>query len=168
MASAGTFTRLCRELTARVKPALTAVGFRPPSPDFGRNEVRYDFKREANGEWQVLSVLFDKYRRPAFSVQIFVEPGSGLDSLVATGGVLTIGYVRSAYRPWPLAPASFRADRPSWQRLLGIRGSRETEAVDRFLALLPEIDRWWAAKASSRHILSSTLVYPGVTDVHSA
>ena len=161
MGTSSVFTMLCRELSRRAIPALRGAGFQLPPQDFGRKEMRYDFKRQAPDGWHVLSILFDRYRHPHFSVQIYIEPKSGMEHLIATGGTLLVGYVRARYRPWPLNLATFRADRPYWQRALGLKGSREAEAVTAFLELMPEIETWWKSQVSSKHVLTEDVAYQG-------
>ena len=158
---AAAFNKLCVELSEQLVPALLRAGYDGPSK-FHRDEIRYDFKRGTRDGRQVVSVLFDKYRRPGFSVQVYLEPPRGMDALISEGGTLLVGTVAPSPRPWPFPWPHFRAERSRWLRLLH-RGNDalEARAVRRLIELLPEIEAWWSNRAASRHILVGRLVYPG-------
>jgi len=153
----GPFKNLCAQLSQSLVPALASAGYCGPV-HFHHREIRYDFKRRAGNGNQVISVLFDKYRNPAFSVQLYLEPPEGIHSLVTHGGALVVGDVAPNYRTWPFSLPTFRAERPKWQRLFGKSASPEW-AVDRCIALMPEIEAWWSKQQSSRHILTGRIVY---------
>jgi hypothetical protein len=110
-----------------------------------------------------VSILFDKYRRPNFSVQVYFEPAQGIDSLVSFGGTLLIGTVAPTYRPWPFAWSNFRAERPMWLRLFFGKATIEAQIVRRFIDLLPEIESWWSIQNSTRHILVGRVIYQGTS-----
>jgi hypothetical protein len=155
----GSFKMLCAQLSQKLVPALAAAGYSGPA-QFHRREIRYDFKRPSIDGTNVVSILFDKYRSPDFSVQLYLEPPDGLSALVARGGQLMVGDVSATRRMWPFGLRLFRAERSKWQRLFGKTASAE-EAVERCIALMPEIEQWWANQRSSRHILTGRIVYRG-------
>ena len=155
----GSFKMLCEQLSQKLVPALAASGYSGPTR-FHRREIRYDFKRQSIDGTHVVSILFDKYRNPDFSVQLYLEPPEGLGALIARGGQLIVGDVVPTRRVWPLGLPLFRAERPKWQRLFGKTASAE-EAVGRCIALMPEIEGWWVHQRPSRHILSGRVVYRG-------
>lgn len=155
-----TFSKLCAQLSGHLVPVLSSARYSGPS-EFHRGEIRYEFKRKATDGMQVFSVLFDKYRRPAFSVQLYVEPPAGLPNVVSRGGTLIVGQLAPFYRPWPFGWPSFRAERPGWQRLFYGRDSVESQAVDRCIDLMPEVEAWWSKQVSSRHIRAGRLVCQG-------
>ena len=155
----GSFKKLSDQLSQKLVPALASAGYSGPV-QFYRRETRYDFKRQSNNGRQVFSVLFDKYRNPDFSVQLYLEPPEGIDFLATRGGQLIVGNVAPSYRMWPLSYSTFRAERPKWQRLFGKTASAE-EAVERCIELMPEIEDWWRSQRSSRHILTGRIVYRG-------
>src|SRR4029077_14614276 len=107
----GSFKMLCEQLAQKLGPALAAAGYSGPTR-FHRREIRYDFKRQSIDGTHVVSILFDKYRNPDFSVQLYLSPPEGLDGLIARGGQLMVGDVVPTRRMWPLALPLFRADRP--------------------------------------------------------
>jgi hypothetical protein len=155
----GSFKMLCEQLSQKLVPALAAAGYSGPAR-FHRREIRYDFKRQSIDGTHVVSILFDKYRNPDFAVQVYLEPPEGLSSLVARGGQLMVGDVAPTRRMWPFGLPLFRAERPKWQRLFGKTASAEA-AVERCIALIPEIEGWWVNQRSSRHILTGRVVYRG-------
>jgi len=160
---ASTFSKLCAQLSQHLVPALLSAGFTGPSR-FHRGEIRYEFRRKVTDGTHVFSVLFDKYRRPVFSVQLFVEPLAGIDGLVSRGGTLIVGNLAPFYRSWPFRWPVFRAERPKWQRLFLGRESTESRAVQRCIDFLPEVETWWGKQVSSRHIIAGRVVYRGVSD----
>ena len=156
------FSGLCRELSRQATPALLAAGFSAPPHEFGRDETNYDFKRDAPDGRHVLSIMFDKYRNPHFSVQLHVEPKLGIKHMIESGGVLLVGYLSASYRPWPLDLALFSAEPSLWQRIIGRNTAQGASAVGAFLRLMPEVEAWWKTQRSSRHILTGRTVYPGM------
>jgi hypothetical protein len=155
----GSFKMLCEQLSQKLVPALAAAGYCGPAR-FHRREIRYDFKRQSTDGTHVVSILFDKYRNPDFSVQLYLEPPEGLSSLIERGGQLMVGDVVPTHRMWFLGLPLFRAERTKWQRLFGKTASAE-EAVERCIALIPEIEGWWVNQRPSRHILTGRIVYRG-------
>jgi len=154
------FKQLCDQLSQKLVPVLASAGYSGPA-QFHRRETRYDFKRQSNNGTHVFSVLFDKYRTPAFSVQLYLEPLEGIDALVKNGGQLAVGSVTASNRIWPFSLSIFRAERPKWHRLFGKTASAE-EAVGRCIALVPEIESWWSNQRSSTHVLTGCVVYRGL------
>ena len=157
----GTFSRMCAELSCSLTPALQAAGFTAPGDKFERSTVKYEFRRHSSSGTQVLSILFNKYRSPEFSAQLYAEPESGLESLEARGGTLIIGSVSSSRVGWPFSVKPFRAECNGFLRLFGLPRDRVKESVQAFLLLLPEIEEWWEGQQSTKHIVTSRLTYPG-------
>src|SRR5574338_575820 len=152
---------MCDELSRRAAPRLRDAGFAPPQEPFSRDTLKYAFTRGCPDGVQVLEILFNKYRTPEFSVQIYLAPASGVTALAERGGALRVGCVSSAFRRWPLPVRSFRAEPTRLQRMLGHREDGVTQAVQRFLSLLPEIEEWWTHQQPTRHIVVGPLSYPG-------
>ena len=152
---------MCDELSESLTPRLRALGFTPPREPFSRSTIKYEFARRASTGVQVVEILLDKYRKPRFSVQIYVAPLSGVSVLEERGGALVIGTVSSSPRRWPFAVQPFRADPTRIQRVLGQPGDRIKDAVQLFLSLIPEVEGWLIDQRPTRHITVSTLNYPG-------
>jgi hypothetical protein len=148
---------MCDELSHSLIPRLQAAGFTPPQEPFSRHTLKYQFTRPVPTGVQVLEILFNKYRKPQFSVQIYIAPLSGLSMLVERGGTLVIGNLSSSPRKWPFSVRPFRAETTRVQRLLGQRGDCIERAVESFLSLVPEVEDWWTHQRSTRHITVSKL-----------
>lgn len=161
MASRSVFSRMCEELSQSLSPKLQAFGFTPPAEPFSRRAIKYEFTRPASSEVQVIEILFDTYRKPAFSVQIYVAPAFGLSTLIEQGGTLMIGSVSASPRGWPFSVQPFRAAPTRLQRFFHQPRDRVKEAVELFLSLVPEVEEWWTHQRSTRHITVSKLNYPG-------
>lgn len=121
-------------------PALQARGFTGPQRIAG-NAMWHEFRRPHPGGEQRLDLRLDKYARPRFTLDLHIVPPVGASS-VTTGNVQ------------PRRAAWFRADRPWWQRLVGIRSTLEEAAVSQALALLDEVDAWFDAPRSSPHVFT--------------
>jgi hypothetical protein len=152
---------MCDELSQSLAPQLRALGFTPPEEPFSHRTIKYDFTRRALTGVHVLEILFNKYRKPGFSVQIYVAPPSGVSMLTERRGTLVIGNVSSSPRKWPFSVQPFGAEPTCTQRMLGQPTDRTTEAVQLFLSLIPEIEEWWTHQRPTRHITVSKLNYPG-------
>jgi hypothetical protein len=157
------FSRLCAELSRSLVPQLETAGFTLPHEPFSRHTLKYEFTRRAPTGVQVIEILFNKYRKPVFSVQIYIAPPSGMPMLVEHGGSLVIGYVSSSPRGWPFPVRPFRAEPTRLQRLLGQRGDCVEQSVQLFLSLIPEVEDWWTHQRSTRHITVGTINYPGAS-----
>ncbi|SFP42323.1 hypothetical protein SAMN05216229_102229 [Geopseudomonas sagittaria] len=155
------FQQLCAELTAVLTPALVAAGYRAPGIPFDRHTIRYEFKREALTGRETIAILFNRRRSAAFGVQLFIEPPQGLAELEARGGALLLGTLSPGRTLWPFPVRAFGENQSRLSRLWGRAAMTPAEAVRAFLALLPEVDAWWCQPASSRHIVTGTLRYPG-------
>lgn len=152
---------MCDELSRSLTPRLQAAGFTPPGEPFSRDCLKYEFSRPDSNGAQVLEILFNKYRKPLFWVQIYIAPSSGLSRLMEDGGTLLIGNLSASPRQWPFPLLPFRAEPTRLQRLLGQRGERIQQSVESFLSLLPEIEEWWTQQRSTPHITMSRLTVPG-------
>lgn len=153
---------MCDELSRALTPALTSLGFSPPADPFARQPLRYDFRRVSAIGTHTFSVLFNKYRQPLFSVQLFVEPVGGLTALQSSGGALLLGGLSSGSVRWPLGVRPFRAA-PARSWFFGARRASPATAVQSVLALLPEVEQWWESQRASRHILTSRTLFKGDT-----
>lgn len=121
-------------------PALRARGFTGPDRIAG-NATWHAFRRaHPNGE-QRIDLRLDGYARPRFTLDLHVVPPEGT-------AWVNMGNLQPRRAAW------FRADRPWWQRLVGIRSTLEQEAVSRALALLDEVDAWFDAQRSSGHVFT--------------
>ena len=161
MADRSIFSRMCDELSQSLTPQLQALGFTTPEEPFSRRTIKYEFSRRVSTGVHVLEVMFNKYRKPAFSVQIYVAPPAGVSMLVERGGTLVIGSVSSSPRKWPFPVQPFRAEPTRVQRMLGQPSDHVKEAVQLFLSLVPELEEWWTHQQPTRHITVSKLTYPG-------
>ena len=155
------FRELCAELNASLPPALSASGYRAPGIPFDRHNVRYEFKREGVAGRETIAILFNRRRSPDFGVQLFIEPPQGLAELEAQGGTLVLGTLSPSRYTWPFPVRAFGQGRSALARLWGRAEMTPREAVRTFLALLPEVEAWWQAPHSTKHILAGTLRYPG-------
>ena len=132
--------KLRSELTRRLLPALQRAGFDGPAAIAG-NALLHDFKRKSGDVTHVLTVQLEKRGLPRFILNLAIEP---------YGATVLQGRVQpkrgATTRAW------FRADPPLLKRLIGRGATREVQAVDSCLALLPEVERWWNTQAASEHI----------------
>ena len=155
------FRELCDELNNTLAPALRSAGYTGPNADFSRHAVRYEFKRTGASGTETIAVLFNRDRTPQFAVQLYVEPLTGLDRLVASGGDLVVGTLSPQRSRWPSAPRAFGQQPSLFSRLLGQPRPSAAEAVQSALALLPEIESWWRVRRTTKYITSTTVRYPG-------
>lgn len=133
-------TKLRCELDLEFVPALRGLGFEGPERLTGKSRQGYNYARTTEKGVQRLTVHFDKWKRPRFVLDFWVEPPEGIDALMRRGGRL----LQARVRPGRLGDSKqwFRADRPWWHRLLGLSSSREREVASLALSLLPEVVRW--------------------------
>ena len=135
-----TRSRLRDEIGSRLIPALIARGFTGPDKIRG-NKLLHEFGRQ-NGEIrEVVAIQFEKRQKPRFVLNLWIEPPGGESAVIESGGVTIQGRITPkrgvSTRSW------FRADRPLWQRAVGISSSIETRAVDQALTFLDVIDDWF-------------------------
>jgi hypothetical protein len=152
--------RLRSALSARLVPAILSAGFEGPRSIDG-NKLLHEYRRRASScGTQVLGIQFEKRQRPRFVLNLHVEPSDGLEKLISNGGTLVSGRLKA--KAGALTTSWFRADRPWWQRvILQRRDTLEDAAVAHCLSLLPEVEGWWETHASSAHIKSWPITYPG-------
>ena len=133
-------TKIRSELDREFVPALLRLGFDGPDQLAGKSRQGYEYARATENGIQHLVIHFDKWKRPRFVLDFWVEPPDGVDALMQRGGTI----FQARVRPGRLGDDKqwFRADRPWWQRLMGFSSSREQEAAAVALSLLPEIVRW--------------------------
>lgn len=132
--------RLREELSKRLVPALLERGFTGPGRIAG-NATWHEFDRAGPNGRQRIHLRLDGYGRPRFTLDLDVVPPDGADSVM-------LGNLQPRRAVW------FRADRPWWQRLIGIRSTLEEEAVSEALALLDEVEHWFGTQRSSQHIFT--------------
>ncbi|MBV2131645.1 hypothetical protein KRX52_02405 [Pseudomonas sp. MAP12] len=157
----GSFAEFCAELNASLTPALVAAGYRAPRAPFDRHTVRYEFAREGLAGRETIAILFNRKRRAAFGVQLFIEPPQGLAELEERGGTLLLGTLSPSRTLWPFPVRAFGQHRSLLSRLWGRAAMMPADAVRAFLALLSEVEAWWHQPRSSPHIVVGTLRYPG-------
>lgn len=155
------FHELCAELSASLTPALVAAGYSSPGIPFDRHNLRYEFKREGREGWETIAILFNRKRSPEFGVQLFIEPPQGLASLEVEGGTLVVGTLSPNRATWPFPVRAFGQRNSLLSRWCGNAAPTPREAVQAALALLAEVEAWWQKPRSTRHILASSLRYPG-------
>lgn len=148
--------KLREELSRRFIPAVNNRGYTGPAVLAG-NALFNEFRRPCPTGSQILTLQFDKYQRPRFILNLQVDPPNGIGALMAGSGTL----VRARVSPNRGIHTShwFRADRPWWQRFLGIRSSRETEAVTAAVGVLEEIEQWWRHPVDSQNIRTIPITY---------
>jgi hypothetical protein len=160
MASSMARARLRSALSARLVPALLSAGFEGPASING-HALLHKYRRRTPDGTQVLEIQLEKRQRPRFVVNLHVEPLEGLESLILNGGTLVRGRLQA--KPGPFTTSWFCADRPWWHRaILQRRDTLEDEALEHCLSLLPEMESWWATRATSAHINSLLVTYPSV------
>lgn len=135
-----TRSRLRDEIGSRLIPALFARGFTGPDTICG-NKILHEYCRESGENREIVGIQFEKRRKPRFVLNLWIEPPGGDSAIIKSGGVAIQGRIT------PKRGAStgswFRADRPLWQRAVGIRSSVEKRAVDQALTFLDAIDDWF-------------------------
>ena len=132
--------KLREAVTKRLVPELERRGFTGPDKISG-NAISHDFLRKRSGRDERLSVQFEKRQMPRFILNVWVKPPSSIENPVEGEEPQVHGRI-SPGRGGSTA-SWFRADRPFWQRLVGIRSSLEDEAVTQALARLDAIDEWF-------------------------
>jgi hypothetical protein len=132
--------KLRDELSRRLVPALRERGFTGPERIAG-NASWHEFSRAGPHGRQRIDLRLDKYARPRFTLDLHIVPPVG-------AAWVKLGNLQPRRAAW------FRADRPWWQRLVGIRSTLEQEAVSQALALLDEVEAWFEAQRSSEHVLT--------------
>jgi len=155
------FRQLCDELNNTLTPALRSAGYTGPHEEFSRHVVRYEFKRAGPSGQETIAILFNRDRTPQFSVQLYIEPPSGLDKLEAGGGELIVGALSPPRSTWPFAVRAFGGQPALVSRLLGRSRPSASQAVRLALALIPEIEAWWREQRSTKYIVSGKVRYPG-------
>jgi hypothetical protein len=133
-------SRLRDEIGARFIPALRSRGFTGPDKIRG-NQILHEYGRQCGASREVVAIQFEKRQKPRFVLNLWIEPPGGERAIIESGGVTIQGRITpgrgSGTGSW------FRADRPIWQRVVGIRSSLETRAVDQALQFLDSIDDWF-------------------------
>ena len=155
------FHELCDALNKRLAPGLRSAGYTGPNEEFSRKTVRYEFKRGGPSGTETIAVLFNRNRTPEFAVQLYVEPPSGLDRLEAAGGDLIVGALSPRRSHWPFGICAFGQPPSLLAGLLGQSTPSASQAVQSALVLLPEIEAWWREPRATRHIVTSTVRFPG-------
>lgn len=148
--------KLRDQLTKHFIPELRQRGFSGPT-SIGGNGLMHIFSRPSGDGTQVLSLQFDKWQTPRFVLNLHIEPPGGMESLIGSG--LTFIQGRVSPSRGVSTGAWFRADRPWWQRLVGISSTREQQAVSAAIATLDEIEQWWQSQAQSRNIRNLATTY---------
>ena len=148
--------KLRDQLTKHFIPALRQRGFTGPDTISG-NSLLHTFCRRSGDSAHVLSVQFDKWQTPRFVLNLHIEPPGGMDALIGSGHTFIQG--RVSPRRGVSTGAWFRADRPWWQRLIGISSTREHEAVSAAISTLDEVDQWWQSQSESRSIRNLSTTY---------
>ena len=155
------FRELCDALNNTLTPALRSVGYAGPREEFSRHTVRYEFTRPGRSGTETIAILFNRHRSPQFTVQLYVEPPTGLEKLEASGGELIVGALSPCQSTWPFAVRAFGQQPSLFWRLLGRPSRSASQAVQSALDLLPEIDRWWREQRTTKFIISGKVRYPG-------
>jgi len=152
-------SRLRDLLTERFVPLLFTAGFVGPKKISG-NGLLHEYVRSVGQEIHHLTIVFEKYQRPRFYVDLAVEPPGGYKPLIANGGEVVLGLLKP--KPGPSTRHWFRADPTWWKRLLIPRTpTLEHEAVDECVRLWPEVETWWATRSPSEHIQVLPTKFPG-------
>lgn len=141
--------KLRDELTNRFVPALRELGFDGPNRIAG-NSLKHAYRRVVSDGTQCLFISFDKWQRPRFALDFWIEPPDGMEALRQHGGQFVQG---RAIPGWGRDTNSwFCADRPLWHLLFGLTSSREQQAVSSAIGMLPEIEGWWHDHKATKHI----------------
>jgi hypothetical protein len=149
--------RLRAAISEKVVPVLLSKGYQGPSELKG-NALVHEYRRSTPQGTHVLEIQFEKYQRPRFAINLYVEPPGGMESLTRNGGTITTGRLKA--RPGATTRSWFRADRSWWEQMI-LRHSDtvENEAVELCLSLLPEVEAWWSSQRASPHITSWPVKY---------
>jgi hypothetical protein len=158
-----TRAKLRELLTERYVPLLFAAGFSGPNKISG-NKLFHDFTRKVGEETHHLSIMFEKWQRPRFVVDLAIEPPGGYEPIIVNGGEVIQGRLTPV--PGPSTRSWFRADPPWWKRMIFPHTpTRENEAVEECVHLWPEVEAWWAIRSDSEHIRLHTVRYPGTKNL---
>ncbi len=133
-------SRLRDEIGARLIPALRSRGFTGPDKIRG-NQILHKYSRQCGSNREVVAIQFEKRQKLRFVLNLWIEPPGGERAIAESGGVTIQG--RITPRRGSGTGAWFRADRPIWQSVVGMRSSLETRAVDQALQFLDSIDDWF-------------------------
>ena len=155
------FHELCDALNKRLTPALRSAGYTGPNEEFSRHTVKYEFTRTGPSGTETIAILFNRNRTPQFAVQLYVAPLSGLDGLEAAGGDLIVGALCPRRARWPFGMRAFGQPPTFLARLLGQSPPSASQVVQSALVLLPEVEAWWREPRATRHIVTSTVRFPG-------
>jgi len=132
--------KLRNSISARLIPALKARGFSGPDKISG-NIISQEFTRPKGSDTEIVDIQFEKRQKPRFVINLRIEPPGGSEEIIARGSLSIQGRITPnrgvCTRSW------FRADRPFWQRLLGMQSTLEDQAVTQALAFLDAIDDWF-------------------------
>ncbi len=150
------FNQLCEELNVSLTPALVARGYVAPGVPFNRKESKYEFKRSSPSGTQTLAVLFNRNRRPNFSIQLYVEPTDGWASARARGEEFIVGFLVRRRRIWPFAVEHFGLHQSKIAAFLGRPPKSAAQAIQEAIALVPEVEGWWLHQANHGHIITAT------------
>jgi hypothetical protein len=149
------------QMNERLLPELRRLGFQGPSR-IGGNRLLHELRRAGPRGTDVLTIQLEKYGLPRFVLGLHVEPPQGIEAVIARGGTVIAGSARP--RKGPSTRHWFRADASLWQRLRGSGRTYEREAVDACIALLPEIEAWWAVQQPTKHIAAWPVTYAASRD----
>lgn len=147
-----TRSRLRDEIGSRLVPALFARGFAGPGKIRG-NKIMHEYRRPKGECSDVVAIQFEKYQKPRFVLNLWIEPPGGETATIEGGGITIQGRITPkrgvSTRAW------FCADRPFWQRVFGIRSTTERRAVDQALSFLDEIDDWFREPRETEAVRTS-------------
>jgi hypothetical protein len=133
-------TKLRDEVTARLVPELKRRRFIGPDKISG-NAIFHNYSRPREGGVDRLSIQFEKRQKPRFALNVWVEPSDAIVGMVQREETLIQG--RIVPGRGVMTGSWFRADRPWWQRMVGIRSSTEEHAVQQALSRLDAIEDWF-------------------------
>jgi hypothetical protein len=142
-------SELREAIARRVLPELRGRGFQGPDKISGNATIHAFVRLSASGS-EHLSIQFDKYQRPRFVLNVWVEPPEGIRTFIERGGAHLQGRIapgnRFSTRGW------FRGDRPWWQRLVNRNSTRTEAAIDEVLARLDAIDDWFSSPRDTKTV----------------
>ena len=136
--------KLRDEISSKLIPLLKKSGFDGPEKISG-NQLQHSYKRKVGKEIQLIIVQLEKYQKPRFVLNL--EIYSDEDKL--KGAAIVKAKPGSGLNCW------FRADPSFWQKLLGSGKSREQEAVQKCIGLLPHVESWWKNQKETKNIVNS-------------
>jgi len=152
----GRTTELRRALKERFIPDAVDRGFHV---DARRQPVSTVFRRRAGDRVEMFELQWEKYGRPRFAVRFGTCPSAGL----LVGGTLHAAddtlptWCPDAGSLQPRRGTSsrswFRQDSSVLQRLVGRPALRApADVVNEFLALFPELERYWRTGDAGSHL----------------